>query len=194
MFFAQYMSGRIGEGLLATSDLSVSPANGYYLENLTFSGTGFRPNESVQIDVGGVGTAALATATADANGSFSATAPAPGSPDGTRIFLAVGQESGRMGATNFSIAPRLVLHPSAGTVGSTAAVEGYGFGSQETVQLYWANPSTLLGTATADVHGTFNRDAALTFTVPSAAPVGVNRVIGRGEQTGAIGQGSFTVE
>jgi hypothetical protein len=100
-------------------------------------------------------------------------------------FLAVGQESGKVGSANFSIAPRVILHPNAGTVGSTAAVDGYGFGSQETVQVFWANPPTLLGIATTDVNGTFHRDAAVTFSVPSAAPVGVNRVFGRGEQTAA---------
>jgi len=86
-----------------------------------------------------------------------------------KLFFAVGQESEKVGSANFSIAPRVILHPHAGTVGRTAAVDGYGFGSRETVQVLWANPPTLLGIATTDVDGTFHRDAAVTFTVPSAA-------------------------
>ena len=69
-----------------------------------------------------------------------------------------------------------------------------GFGPFEAVEIYWNNPRTLVGTVRANVYGTFSGSAALTFTVPAGAPLGVNRVFGRGQTTIAIGGGSFTVE
>ena len=56
------------------------------------------------------------------------------------------------------------------------------------------NPRTHLGTVTANVHGTFEGNAALMFTVPTGAPPGVNWVVGEGTFTSAMGRGSFTVE
>ena len=69
-----------------------------------------------------------------------------------------------------------------------------GFGPLETVKIYWKNPETLLGTVRANVYCMFSGSAALTFTVPAGAPLGVNRVFGRGQTTAAVGGGSFDVQ
>jgi hypothetical protein len=71
-----------------TADLSVSPVSGVFRENLTFAGTAFAPNESVQIYVRGVGSSVLASAMADASGAFTVTARAPQSPYGPGCFWA----------------------------------------------------------------------------------------------------------
>jgi virginiamycin B lyase len=184
----------IGEVVFVTANLSVSPASGFFRSNLTFTGTAFAPNENVQIYARGVGSGVLASATADATGSFSAAALAPAWPFGPRIFIGMGQSSGKLGAANFSMRPRLILNPNAGAVGSTTTAYGIGFGSRETVEIDWMNPQTVLGTVTADVNGTFTGNAALTFTVPAGAPVGANKVTGKGQTTGATGGASFTVQ
>jgi hypothetical protein len=194
LWFTEEGGNRIGEAVFVTAVLSVTPASGDDHTELTFSGSGFAPNEGVQIYVSGVGSAVLASAVADSSGSVTATARAPQSPYGPRIFLGVGQSSGLVGAAAFSVKARLILSPSSGSAGSTASVEGNGFGSLETVDIYWNNPRTLLGAATADVQGTFSGSAALSFTVPAQAPAGVHTVSGIGVGRGVHGYGHFTVQ
>ena len=80
-----------------------------------------------------------------------------------------------------------MLHPK-------AAVKGTGFGPMEEVKIYWSDPQTLLGTATANAKGTFNGGATFTFTVPSAAPSGVNYVEAKGETSGAEVRATITVQ
>ena len=142
----------------------------------------------------GVGSAVLASANADAKGSFTATGHAPAAPFGPRIFLAAGLTSGKIGAASFSVTPRLVLSPDAGTPGSQTTVSGYGYGPSEKVKVYWNNPKTSLGEVTTDIHGSLTGAAALTFTVPAAAPAGEDEVSGNGVTSGARGVGHFTVE
>jgi hypothetical protein len=165
LWFTEYFGNNIGQAVFVTASLSVSPASGSYRRSLTFTGSGFAPNESVQIYIKGIGSAVLASATADASGRFNATARAPQGTWGPRIFLSLGQRSGKLGAANFSMTPRLILEPNAGAVGATVAAHGFGFASLETVDVYWENPATLLGTAQTDLHGTFGGRAGLSFTV-----------------------------
>ena len=87
LWFADEGANRIGEVLFLTATLTVSPASGGYKTNLSFTGSGFAPNETVQIYVRGVGSAVLASGTADSSGSVSASAQAPQSPYGPRLFL-----------------------------------------------------------------------------------------------------------
>lgn len=194
LWFTEGTGNSIGQAVFVTASLSVSPASGAYQTNLTFTGSTFAPDESVQIYVGGVGSAVLASATADSSGSFTVTAHAPQSAYGPRLFLGVGQTSGKLGAASFSVKPRLILNPTSGAVGSTVTAQGYGFGALEQVKVYWQDPSTLLATAIANVHGTFSGGGAITFTVPTGAPTGANKVTGKGQTTNAVGGATFTVQ
>jgi hypothetical protein len=194
LWFTEFNVNNIGQAVFVTASLSVSPASGSYRRSLTFTGSGFAPNESAQIYTKGIGSAVLASATADASGTFTATARAPQAAWGPRVFLGLGQSSGKLGAANFSMKPRLILEPNSGPVGSTFTAHGFGFGSLESVRVYWANPSTLLGTAKTDLHGTFGASAGLTYTVPSGAPVGENVVVGIGEHFVPEGGAHFTVQ
>jgi virginiamycin B lyase len=196
LWFTLWEDNEIGEAFLETATLNVSPADGYYKSSLTFSGSGFGPNETVDIYKGGVGSPVLVSAIADSTGSFTANARAPESAYkfGPRIFVGVGQTSGKLGAATFMQRPRVTVTPSSGATGSTATVEGYGFGPLETVGVIWDSPHAFLGQATADLNGTFSGTAALSFTVPSGAAPGKNGIYGHGNATGAIGSGSFTVQ
>ncbi len=122
---------RIGEAVFTNAHLDVTPAGGSYRSALTFTGSGFAPNESVRVYTSGVGSAVLASATADAAGSFSATASAPQSVNGPRIFVSVGESSGMLGAASFWMEARLILSPNSGSVGSTVTAAGYGFASRD---------------------------------------------------------------
>ena len=186
--------GKIGEAVFVTADLTAAPAIGHFRSTLNFSGSGYAPNEGVRIYGRGVGSAVLAFAVADSAGSFTATAQAPPSPYGPRIFLGNGQQSGKLGAASFSMTANVALQPDAGAVGSSVTAKGYGFAALEQVEIYWNNPRTLLGTVTADVDGTIDGSAALTFMVPSGAAAGKNGVFGLGTLTKAVGSVSFTVQ
>lgn len=105
--------------------------------------------------------------------------------------MGVGQSSGKLGAASFSVTPRLVLSPNSGSGGSTVTAEGYGFGPNEPVFLVWNNKWTWLGRPVANATGTFS---GFTFTAPVGAPLGVNKVFGRGQMTDAIGGATFTVQ
>jgi len=183
---------RIGEVFFVTANLAVSPPGGYYTSQLTFAGSGYAPDENVRIYYQGVGSNVLASATADATGSFTATAQAPQSPYGPRLFLGVGQTSGKLGAANFSMAPHLVLSPNSGPPGMIVTVEGYGFGSFEDVRVYWKGLASL-GLVVTNAAGTFNGSTAFTFTVPSDAQPGANEVVGH-VPAEPLGVGIFTVQ
>jgi virginiamycin B lyase len=195
LWFTEGTSGtQIGELVVPTANLSVNPPDGFYRSNLTFSGSGFAPNETVLIYYQGIGSNVLASATADASGSITVTAQAPQSPYGPRIFLGKGQNSGKVGAANFSMSPHLVLSPNSGPPGTTVTVEGFGFEFYSGVGVYWNNPRTLLGNAAADLYGAFSGSTALTITVPSDASPGVNEIFGWNGRGQPIGPGSFTVQ
>ena len=106
------------------------------------------------------------------SGSFTATASAIRSEYGPKLFPAVGQSSGKLGAADFSFTPLLILEPNSGTPGSTVIVHGFSFGPFETVNIYWQNQRALLGTVTANANGTFSDGAEFMFTVPSGAQHG----------------------
>jgi virginiamycin B lyase len=170
----------IGEAVFVSANLTVWPPNGTYQSNLTFTGSGYASNETVQIYTAGVGSPVLARATADPTGSFSVMAPAPQSEYEPRILLGAGQLSGELGAASFVMYPSLILSPNSGPVGTTVTVQGYGFTSLMTASIYWNTVASPLGSAIANVHGTFSGGAALTFTVPAGSAPGANMVIAEG--------------
>ena len=193
LWFTQ-LANEIGEAVFVTATLNVSPPSNFCGTNLTFTGSGFAPGESVRIYQSGVGSAVLASPSADSSGSFTATARVPQSPYGPRIFLGKGQTSNKLGAASFSVTPLLTLNPGTGAVGSTVTAEGYGFGSLEKVNVYWNDLRTLLGTVTTDVHEAFHGSAALSFEVPAGAPSGADTVSGAGQTTAAHVGRYFTVQ
>lgn len=181
LWFTEGEGNKIGEVVFVSAGLTVSPTTGGYHANLKFTGSSFMPKEHIQIYTGGVGSAVLVSATADATGSFTATARAPQSTYGPRLFLGVGQNSGKLGAASFFVTPKLVLNPNSGSIGTLISTEGYGFTPLEQIKIYWQKPRYLLGTWYADAHGTFS--GAFTFTIPAWAPPGLNTILAVGPTT-----------
>jgi virginiamycin B lyase len=180
----------IGEAVFVTAGLRATPEAGSYQTNLTFTGNAFAPGESVDVYYSGVGSGILATGIADASGSFSVAASEPQSPSGPRLFLGVGQSSGKLGAASFSVTPLVVLQPDSGKLLSTVSVEGYGFGALESVAIEWNSPPTLLGKVRASIDGS----VAMKFKVPVGAFAGPNTVHGNGKASGVHAAATFTVE
>lgn len=186
--------GKVGQVVFPTATMTVTPESASYHTELTFTGTGFAPNETIRIWESGLGSSILVRGTADASGDFIATARAPSSVYGPRLFLGKGAASDKLGAASFNATPRLVIGPSGGSAGSTALAAGYGFGSLEEVKIYWDNPKQYLGSVTTDLNGSFSGTTGLTFTVPAAAPPGSNTVGAQGQTSRAKGRGGFDVE
>jgi len=196
LWFAERMGRHVGEAVFVTAGMTAAPATGAYGTALTFSGSAFLPNENVSIYLSGVGSRVLAHATANSIGSFTVSAAEPQSPNGPRLFLAVGQTSGKLGAASFSVVPALILQPKLGGVGTAVTVEGYGFAAYATVKIYWNNSTMLLGSVNANDAGTFNNSNAFSFTVPSGSTLGPNRVIAIQHTAGGpvSAQAAFTVQ
>jgi virginiamycin B lyase len=199
LWFAEYGTNLLGQGVFPTATVSATPSSGVYQSQVSFTGSGFEPGESVLIYTAGVGSTVLSSATADSNGTFSATGNVPVSIYGPRLFFSTGQTSGRLGAANFSMKPSLIMNPDAGPVGSLTTPEGYGFPSFAPVAIYWDNPLSLIFYVFADYQGSFTGSATAPFAVPSGAAPGANVVFGQehygGEQRPApVGIAIFTVQ
>jgi hypothetical protein len=89
----------------------------------------FAPNDTVQIHKAGIGSPLMAGGVADSSRSFTnfPSSEEPNLPFDYRLFLGIGQTSGKIGAAGFSVTPLLVLNPDYGSLGSTVSAMGYGF-------------------------------------------------------------------
>jgi virginiamycin B lyase len=194
IWFTSYLEGKIGQAVIETASLTVSPDTGTYGTPLTFTGSGFGAGETVEIYQSGIGSPVLAHAAADGTGSFTVTAFGPQSQNGQRLFLGEGRESRKVGAASYTMTASLVAYPDSGAAGGSSVARGYGYAPYQTVYVYWDNPATLLGSAAADVNGTFDGDAALTFVVPSGAVAGINVLSGFAQSPSITGNGFFDVQ
>jgi hypothetical protein len=175
----------------SAATLNLSQASGSPETEITLTGSGFAPTETVEIFAGHIGLPPLfTTTTADASGAFTVAAREPQHPYGPMDVYAVGVSSRKLGAATLFVTPDLGMNPASGAPGGSTTAYGFGFGSGETVDIYWNNPRQLLGTATADAAGT----SALTITIPANAPPGINAMIGVGQTTKALGIGEVRVQ
>jgi hypothetical protein len=174
----------------SAASLTLSPYGGPPGTKLTITGTGFAPGETVDVFAAHIGGTLISTPAADSTGSFTVTPLETQLPYGPANFFALGLTSGKLGAAPLSVTPGLLLSPATGVPGGTTEVYTLGFGSGETVDVYWNTPRQLLGTVTSNAEGS----GTLIITVPAAAAPGINGLIGLGQTTDAIGLGGFKVE
>ncbi len=170
--------------------LNLSQTSGSPGTELTFTGSGFAADETVEIYAGQLSTSPIHATMTDASGDFALTLREPQLPYGLIDFYVEGLTSGALGAATLSVTPALATNPGTGAPGGTTTAYVFGFGARETVDVYWNNPRQLLGTATGNARGS----GSLTITIPANASPGVNALIGVGQTTGAIGIGKVTVE
>jgi hypothetical protein len=167
--------------------IELSQASGSPFTEVTVTGSGFAPNETVDIFAG---LPLLATATSNAVGSFAAVGREPQNPVGPMNVYAYGLSSGKLGSATLSVTSSVATYPAIAAPGGTTTAYPLGFGAGETVNIYWNQPRQLLGTAIADALGS----AALAITIPANASPGLNGVFGVGATTGSLGLGRVWVK
>jgi hypothetical protein len=176
--------------VFSAATLSLSQASASPGTELTFTGTGFAAYETVEIYAGQLSTSPIHATMTDASGDFTLTLRVPQLPYGVVDFYVEGLTSGELGAATLSVTPAVGLNP--GTVAPEVTTTAYvfGFGSSETVDIYWNNPRQLLGAATTKGDGS----GTLTITIPGNVSPGLYGVIGVGQTTKAIGIGEVRVQ
>jgi len=154
----------MGEVIFVTATLNVSPEYGPQGTPFTFTGSGFAPGEKVKIYSAGIGSPVVAKAVANSSGSITAAGLAPHSAWGERVFLGLGQTSGKLGAASFNMDQSLIATPNSGPPGTSVTVDGYGFYSFEPLTVTF-NGIPLIS-LTTNIYGSFAGTTAFTFTVP----------------------------
>ncbi len=180
----------MGEAVFPTAVLNVSPTYGTYGTPVAFTGSGYGPGETVAIYSAGIGSPLIASAVADSSGSISASGLVPPATFGERLFLGMGQTSGKLGAPLFQMDPSVSVAPESGPPGTLVTVAGWGFWSFEECNIDFGG--TPLGILTAGLHGSFAGPSEFTFNVPEGTPPGVYS-ISAGESFYATASANFTV-
>jgi hypothetical protein len=141
--------------------ISLSSTNGTVGGSVGLSGRGFAPNKPITLTFDGNSIAT--SCVADVDGSFdSCTFIAPAVSAGTHAVTA-SDSSADSASAIYTITPDIGLIPSAGPVGSKAAVSGRGFAAGPITVTF--DGSSVATSCTADATGSFNYCA---FTVPVA--------------------------
>jgi len=183
----------MGEIVFLTATLNVSPSGGYYGTSLTFTGSGFASGETVNIYSAGVGSPVIASVVANSSGSITAQGSTPPSASGERLFLGLGQTSGKLGAPYFNTGASVIATPDSGPPGTSVKVEAYGFWSLQPLSINF-NGSPV-GNLTSNLRGFFSGDSALTFMVPEGTSPGTYTITASGPYDYlASASASFTVQ
>ena len=194
LWFTGYDGNRIGQVVLPTAVLTASPNTGVPGAGVTYTGSGFAANEIVKLYANSTGTNLIGAGIADGTGSLLISTRAFLAPYGYNAVVGVGQSSGALGFTPFTIQARLIVRPKTAPAGATGTAYGLGFAAGERVDVYWNSPRRLLGEATADSQGSFEQDNGLSFTVPTNASQGKNWIYGVGQSSGTVVYNFITVE
>lgn len=194
LWFTEYDGNRIGLVVVPNALLTANPNTGVPGANVTFAGSGFGPGESVNLYANSTGMNLVYTGIADGAGSLLLPTRVFPAPYGYNAVVAVGQSSGAVGFTPFTIQPRLIPSPKTVAAGGAATAHGYGFAADERVEVYWNKPLRLLGDVTTDSNGSFANGNSVTFVVPTGASLGKNWIRAVGQSSVAIAYSFVTVQ
>lgn len=157
------------------------------------NGSGFTANETVDLiwndSVSGPMRPIIAGA--DGGGNLNTTLTMPSFPYGSQLRLVA---TGRISTVSASAlvreTPGIFAKPTAGVIGTTVALNGGGFGSQENVKIVFQN--AVVAIAHSNAKGAFMTN----FVVPSNAVTGYgyNAIVASGKTSGAAANASFAVE
>jgi hypothetical protein len=165
---------RIGLAAPLGASLSVAPSTIKQGSDITLTGSGFAPGETVNLLYSAdIGKMLPGTIMADSSGSFAINGQAGPAQYGDGSVSATGQGSGRLGVANVMVMPRLILGQASGSRGTgvTASASGLFAGS---VNFVWQDPQILVGVARVDPVGQVKD---FMFMIPGLAKLGEQQVI-----------------
>jgi hypothetical protein len=166
----------------------VSPST-YYSQPgtaVSFTGSGFAPNEAITISLNG---SIVGNETADSKGNLLSTGSYTLPFGKSAVFTVNGLTSGASDTMNIGLAQfyaGLQLNNYYGDGGSSVMASGSGFAPNEPVAI--TSGKTLLATAYADSNGSFNTE----ITIPYSAP-GKVALVANGSLSGAQANTGYTV-
>lgn len=170
--------------------ISAAPDEAQQGAPVTVAGSGFGAGETVLVTLAGAET----EATASDDGSFSVIVVVPPTAGaGPATATATGSETGRSASVTVQItaavlAPVISAVPGSAPQGGSIAVGGIGFQPGETVAVSLAGGTPVTGTA--DGSGRI----AVTLPVPLDATPGTAPITATGASSGAVAEGSVTIE
>jgi hypothetical protein len=196
-------------GLQASARFTILPGTtllhyqGYKGTQDVLKGAGFAPYETVtgywQTPSG---TPFPITATTNGLGTFGGSSSFPGitftvplSPTGQYAVYAVGQTSGGVAHSTFTLKPHLQLTPNSGPAGSQVTVVGTGYGASEGVTLKYncgtsgCSSTTILATPQTDANGFFR----VLVSLPKTTSAGVHALGAIGGTSGVFATATFTI-
>ena len=172
---------KVGQVVFQNATLTIAPDTGVPGSRVTLTGTGFGPNEAVNLYANSTSQFLLGSITSDPTGSFSFDAAARETYRGANSVVGIGGTSGHIGVGQFVVKPYIVLIPNIARPGDVVRVEGYGFGPEQSISLYWPGaPSRIIGTAITDSNSSFKDPNAIEFQVPALATPGSYGLFTRG--------------
>lgn len=178
----------IGVAVLMATPVSATP-----FQTITLTGTGFSATEPVHVYWDGISTPPLTSITTTPAGGFVTGLTVPQAISSPHTLIAVGQDSDLSATAMVRVKPFILVPPYSGRAGSTIIGEGFGFGANEPVQLFWDKPRTFLGSATTNSLGSFYGASAIAGTVPLSATTGVHYILAIGQTSHAAGVSRFYV-
>jgi eukaryotic-like serine/threonine-protein kinase len=162
------------------------PDSGFPLESVQVSGTGFGPNETVDL---GFDATSVGSASSDDSGSISVPITIPeGAAVGTHSIIATGEISGLSAQADFEVVSATIsLGADSGFRRAKVAVSGTGFEPFESIDVTF--DGSQVGSASADDTGSFSSS----FLVPPDAALGSHDVSARGGTSARSATATFTV-
>lgn len=167
--------------------LSLSASSGQVGANITANGSGFQPNETVDVTFNGQD---VGSPTATGQGTWSLAFSVPSFAAGQYGVLAKGRASGDSASASFTInqgGTTLTFDPAQAAPGAQLTVNGTGFRAGEMVTLTFNGAE--VGTATANTGG----DVTWTFTVPASLSPGQFGVTATGDSSGTVVNATYTL-
>lgn len=136
----------------AAATLNCDETSGIFNDEITFSGSGYTPDESVKITYSATslsaGTTVLATTTASSSGSINVDVEVPSAIGGSHAITARNSANTILATTYFTIEPVVIIDEDdedTAKAGSSITIYGYGFENEESgIQATLENPSGII--------------------------------------------------
>lgn len=118
--------------------------------------SGFQSQENVTMSWNANNGQTISTLTMGMTGAIDTYIAPPFAPKGVYTLTAKGNTSGLQAMSSLSIGPGILLTPNTANPGGTITVNGGGYTTGETVDIYFQNPANGITTAIVDGQGSFS--------------------------------------